>query len=128
MRLFQMIFRHFISTVFWAAVSLIGMTAVGLASTGGTANTCPWTKDIHITMGAQSLTLSQDIFSAKTIPISIKGFDVIPDVNKLKLLIIDPYRDMWQASLTLLSSTPRCVAYYAGQPYLVSSPFLDGRR
>jgi hypothetical protein len=110
-----------------AAAGLGVLVAAGASANegGSKAKTCPWAKEIHLMLGAQALEMPQTVFTAKTIPVNVGGFDIIPDLAKLKIVIVDPYSDTWEASLTVLNGGERCTNYYVGEATLVNSPLIQ---
>lgn len=115
---FRILARIVLASFFLTAPSL------PLAAEEGKSNTCPWAKENQILVGAHTLDLPQSVFTAKNFPVVIQGFNITPDVPKLKIIIVDPYNDLWEASLTQLSAGKRCTAFYVGEPSLVSSSLL----
>lgn len=119
----------FFADRFFARLALAGLllslSSLPSVAEEGKGNTCPWAKDIQITLGAHVLDMPQTVFTAKTLPIVINGFNITPDVQKLKIVIADPYNDLWEASLTQLSAGKRCTSFYVGEASLVSSSLLE---
>lgn len=106
----------------FALVVLLSAPGAALASGGGGAATsvCPWAKELHLSIAGHALVVPQAVFDSKVKPVSIDGYDLLPDIDKLKLIIIDPYSDIWEVALTLLAGGKRCRAFYGGTPIMIS--------
>lgn len=110
----------FASVIF--ASLLAGFPLFAQANEGGGKAVCPWAKDLHIDVGGHPLVLPQTIFEGKAQQVAIDGYEVLPNVGQLKVTIIGPYADMWEAALTFIDGGKRCMTYYVGEPVLVSEP------
>lgn len=81
---------------------------------------CPWAQDVTLEIAGKTLTLGQDTFTANGEPVTIEGFQIFPLLNQLKLRILGPKGQEWEAGLTRLSGGKRCNAFYVGKPYQIS--------
>ncbi|WP_448207340.1 hypothetical protein [Azospirillum sp. sgz302134] len=86
---------------------------------GGGGGGCPWAQDVTLEIGNKTLKLGQDAFTS-TEPLSIDGFQIYPLVNQLKLRILGPKGQEWEAALTRLQGGKRCNAFYVGKAFQVS--------
>ncbi|MCW2244534.1 hypothetical protein M2352_000125 [Azospirillum fermentarium] len=110
--------RLFAATVLTAA-GLLAAPAASASEGGGAANTCPWSQDIKVKIGKKELTISQDMLNPKAGQQVIDGYELRPNLDQLRLNILTPRGEMWEASLTLLVRGKRCAAYYVGKAFLV---------
>ena len=116
-------------------VSAVATTAPGTAlaneKAAGGGGGCPWAQDVTLEIAGKTLTLAQDVFSEKGESVTMEGFQIFPLVNQLKLRILGPKGQEWEAGLTRLSGGKRCNAFYVGKPYQVSDDEeedLEGNR
>ncbi|WP_247886354.1 hypothetical protein [Azospirillum brasilense] len=86
---------------------------------------CPWAQDVKLDLNGKTLTLNQDAFSAKGEPLDLEGYQIFPLLDQLKLRILGPRGQEWEAGLTRLSGGKRCQAFYVGKPFQVSDETSD---
>ncbi|AWJ83279.1 hypothetical protein TSH58p_06895 [Azospirillum sp. TSH58] len=86
---------------------------------------CPWAQDVKLDLNGKTLTLNQDAFSAKGEPLALEGYQIYPLLDQLKLRILGPRGQEWEAGLTRLSGGKRCQAFYVGKPFQVSDETGD---
>ncbi|MGR0188293.1 hypothetical protein [Azospirillum aestuarii] len=86
---------------------------------------CPWAQDVKLDLNGKTLTLNQDAFSAKGEPLDLEGYQIFPLLDQLKLRILGPRGQEWEAGLTRLSGGKRCQAFYVGKPFQVSDETGD---
>ena len=111
-----------------AFAAAVAMMAPGAASAnekppGGGG--CPWAQDVTLEIAGRTLTLGQDAFSERGESVTIDGFQIFPLLNQLKLRILGPRGQEWEAALTRLSGGKRCQAFYVGKPFQVSDESGD---
>lgn len=92
---------------------------------GAGGNGCPWAQNVTLELNGKTLTLNQDAFSAKGEPLDIDGYQIFPLLEQLKLRILGPRGQEWEAALTRLSGGKRCQAFYVGKPFQVSDESGD---
>lgn len=92
---------------------------------GAGGNGCPWAQDVTLDLNGKTLTLNQDAFSAKGEPLDVDGYQIFPLLDQLKLRILGPRGQEWEAGLTRLSGGKRCQAFYVGKPFQVSDETGD---
>jgi len=110
--------RRAVACLFTAAVLLTAPAA--FASEGaGAANTCPWSQDITVKIGKKELVITQDMLNPKAGLQVIDGYELHPDLSQLRLQILTPRGEMWEASMTRLVRGKRCAAYYVGKAFPV---------
>jgi hypothetical protein len=115
---------------FSLAAVLAGMAATGFPSPaqaseggeGGKANACPYAQDQHVDIGGRPLVIPQSAFAGKSDDVMIGDYRVAPDVGQLKLIIVGPNSEIWEAGLSVLVGGKRCTAYYVGTPVLINAP------
>jgi len=88
------------------------------AAEGGGAQ-CPWGSDLNFSVDGKKVTVPQSLFTAKVKQSTIGGFEVMADTNNLKLILVAPNGDTWEAALTVVDGGKRCIAFYAGDVYPV---------
>ncbi|MBP2312006.1 hypothetical protein [Azospirillum soli] len=88
---------------------------------------CPWIQDVTLDVGGKTLTVGQGFFTSTGEPLEQDGYHVYPLVNQLKLRIVGPHGEEWEAGLTRLTGGKRCNAFYVGKPVQVSDSENDGR-
>lgn len=86
---------------------------------------CPWAQDVKLDLNGKTLTLNQDAFSTKGEPLDLEGYQIYPLLDQLKLRILGPRGQEWEAGLTRLSGGKRCQAFYVGKPFQVSDETGD---
>ncbi|PNQ96049.1 hypothetical protein C1S70_25820 [Azospirillum argentinense] len=86
---------------------------------------CPWAQDVKLDLNGKTLTLNQEAFSAKGEPLDLEGYQIFPLLDQLKLRILGPRGQEWEAGLTRLSGGKRCQAFYVGKPFQVSDETGD---
>ena len=88
-------------------------------------NGCPWAQDVKLDLNGKTLTLNQEAFSPKGEPLDLEGYQIFPLLDQLKLRILGPRGQEWEAGLTRLSGGKRCQAFYVGKPFQVSDETGD---
>lgn len=111
--------RLFAAALVTAAGLLTAPAALASEGGGGAANTCPWSQDIKVKIGKKELVITQDMLNPKAGQQVIDGYELRPNLDQLRLNILTPRGEMWEASLTLLVRGKRCAAYYVGKAFLV---------
>lgn len=101
---------------------LAGDPAPAFANEGkaGGGNTCPWLQAITLNIGGKTLTIEQSAFAGRAEPQMVDGYQIFPLVDQLKLRIVSPRGEEWEAGLTRLTGGKRCNVFYAGKPIQVS--------
>ncbi|MDQ2105589.1 hypothetical protein [Azospirillum isscasi] len=92
---------------------------------GAGGNGCPWAQDVKLDLNGKTLTLNQEAFSAKGEPLDVEGYQIFPLLDQLKLRILGPRGQEWEAGLTRLVGGKRCQAFYVGKPFQVSDETGD---
>lgn len=103
----------------FAVAALLAAPAVLASEGAGAANTCPWTQDLKLKIGKKELVVTQEMLDPKAGQQVIDGYELRPNLDQLRLQILTPRGEMWEASLTRLVRGKRCAAYYVGKPFLV---------
>jgi hypothetical protein len=93
-----------------------------LASEKPAGGGCPWAQDVTLDLDGKPVKLAQDAFSASGEPVNVDGFQIYPLVNQLKLRIIGPRGQEWEAAMTRLSGGKRCNAFYVGKATKIAKP------
>lgn len=104
-----------------ALVPSVLTTTPAQAKEGGGGNSCPWAQDVTLDLAGKTLTLPQSAFDDKSgDPVTIDGYQLYPEIDRLKLRIVSPKGTEWEAALTLLQGGKRCKAVYVGKAVAVS--------
>ena len=88
---------------------------------------CPWLQDVTLEVNGKTLTVTQSFFAGNGEPLDLDGYQIFPLLNQLKLRIVGPHGQEWEAGLTRLTGGKRCNAFYVGRPIQVSDSETDGR-
>ena len=96
-------------------------TALASEKAGGGGG-CPWAQDVTLELDGKPVKLAQDAFSASGEPVNVDGFQIYPLLNQLKLRIVGPHGQEWEAAMTRLSGGKRCNAFYVGKATKIAKP------
>ena len=113
---------------FYGIAVLISLISVSFSSStfaseggeGSKAKACPYAQDQHVDLGGHPLVIPQSAFGGKADETIIDGYRITPDVAQLKLVIVGPYSEVWEAGLSVLAGGKTCTAYYVGAPGMIN--------
>lgn len=109
---------RFVPTLLAATLLAAFAPATAARAEGGGAQ-CPWGSDLNFSVDGKKVTVPQSLFTAKVKQTTIGGFEVMADTGNLKLILVAPNGDTWEAALTVVDGGKRCIAFYAGDVYPV---------
>ena len=110
------------------ALLTVEPSTVSANEKGSGGNGCPWALDVTLDLNGKTLTLNQGAFSPKGEPLDVDGYQIFPLLDQLKLRILGPRGQEWEAGLTRLSGGKRCQAFYVGKPFQVTDQTGNHRR
>lgn len=120
-------FRHCAQALICALIpAVLAISPASASEKGGGGGGCPWIQDVKLDVGGKTLTVGQGFFTGSGEPLEQDGYHVYPLLNQLKLRIVGPHGQEWEAGLTRLTGGKRCNAFYVGKPVQVSDSENDG--